>query len=526
MNVLHTKNSSRHVVGLLALVAMACSLRSLDDLQQGGPAKATGAGGATLDAGGASSAGGTHAAVGSSSQAGGTTAVSTTNVTPSGGTTVSLGGTNHGGESAVGGVTWASGGTNLAGGATSQTNSGGGLQIGGTANAGGVTTTGGSSNSGAMPSTGGKSNIGGTTNTNLATGGSLSAGGTPTTGGSSSLGGTTGGNASTGGAPTTGGTRTAVTAATGGSGTGGAAAMTYNVPGQSCGAGLNCLTGGSSGVSCCAQIEVPSGTFQMGTNSDPSRYTDEQPPHTANVDAFLMDEFEVTVGRFRRFYQAYDGTLPATGAGALPSRSDTGWQVDYNANMPASQGALDTAINCDVGQYQTWTEVAGVYEKMPMNCVTWYIAFAFCIWDGGRLPSEAEWEDAASSGAKEWRFPWGSTDPDPATDAVMNCLGDGTSGCSPTDILPVGSRPAGANTWGHLDLAGSMWEWTLDYYDATYYQSIGTCNNCVNTAKTTPRVIRGGDFTSTETLLRATDRASKPPVNFDPYVGFRCVRTP
>jgi len=200
--------------------------------------------------------------------------------------------------------------------------------------------------------------------------------------------------------------------------------------------------------------------------------------------------------------------------------------VDYNANMPASKSALQTIINCNVGQYQSWTESAGVRENMPMNCVSWHVAFAFCIWDGGRLPSEAEWEKAASSGSKEWRFPWGSTDPDPATSAVMNCLGDGVSGCTPSDVLPVGSRPQGANTWGHLDLAGSVWEWTFDYYDATYYQAIGTCDNCIDTAGTTPRVIRGGAFLSTTTALRATGRASKTPISFDPYTGFRCVRSP
>jgi formylglycine-generating enzyme required for sulfatase activity len=264
----------------------------------------------------------------------------------------------------------------------------------------------------------------------------------------------------------------------------------------------------------------------MGTNTDTSRSTDESPPHDASVDSFLMDEFEVTVGRFRSFYQAYDGTLPSAGAGANPKRSGSGWQVEYNANMPTSKAALQTAINCNVGQYQTWTELAGVRETMPMNCVSWYVAVAFCIWDGGRLPSEAEWEMAASSGSNEWRFPWGSTDPDPATSAVMNCMGDGVSGCTPSDMLPVGSRPQGANKWGHLDLAGSLWEWTFDYYDATYYQAIGTCDNCVNTAGTTPRVIRGGAFLSNTIALRATGRASKTPITLDPYTGFRCVRSP
>ena len=264
----------------------------------------------------------------------------------------------------------------------------------------------------------------------------------------------------------------------------------------------------------------------MGTDSDTSRGADESPQHTATIDRFMMDKFEVTVARFRAFVEAFDGTLPEPDAGAHPKIANSGWQAGYDASMPASKGSLQSAINCDPGQYQTYTEVAGAGEPMPMNCVSWYVAFAFCIWDGERLPTEAEWEMAATNGATDTRFPWGSTDPDPATHAVMNCLGDGTAGCSPSDLLAVGSRIGGANQWGHLDLAGSLWEWTLDYYESTYYRAIGTCNNCSNLAAQTPRVIRGGDFTSTLGLVRATRRASKLPTAVDPYTGFRCVRTP
>jgi formylglycine-generating enzyme required for sulfatase activity len=304
--------------------------------------------------------------------------------------------------------------------------------------------------------------------------------------------------------------------------TGGASGMTYNIVGQSCVGGLTCF----SSTSCCAQLEVSAGSYSMGTNTDASRATDESPPHTATIDRFLMDKFEVTVGRFRKFLSVYDGTLPAGGEGAHPKIANSGWQIGYDANMPASRGSLQSMINCSTGQYQTWTDAAGVRESMPMNCVSWYVAFAFCIWDGGRLPTEAEWEMAATNGSNDTRFPWGSTDPVPATHAVMNCLGDGTTGCSPSDILAVGSRASGANQAGHLDLAGNLWEWTLDYYDATYYQSVGTCSNCASLSGLTPRVIRGGNFTSTFNALRATGRASKAPITADPYAGFRCVRTP
>ena len=310
----------------------------------------------------------------------------------------------------------------------------------------------------------------------------------------------------------------------GGANTGGGPGpgMVYGIDGQSCSGGVPC----PGSVSCCQRLEVPVGSYTMGTSSDVNALADEKPQHTANVALFELDEFEVTVGRFRRFFDAYDGTWPKEGTGAAPSVAGSGWQLGFSAQMPASQAALKEQLNCAVGSYQTWTDSAGVRETMPVNCVNWFVAFAFCVWDGGRLPSEAEWEKASSGGADDRLYPWGAGAPDPKTNVVANCQADGTDGCMPTDLLPVASRPTGAGKWGHQDLAGSLWEWTLDFYDATYYQSVGTCNDCVNTAGQTPRVIRGGNFTSLAKNLRATGRASKPPINVDAYAGFRCARSP
>jgi sulfatase modifying factor 1 len=369
----------------------------------------------------------------------------------------------------------------------------------GAVSTGGAAGTGGGSGKGGATGTGGGSGKGGATGT----GGGSSKGGATGTGGGSSKGGATG----TGGVIATGGATTT--------------SMVYGVLGQSCGSRLDC----PGGVSCCTQIEVPADSYMMGTSHDVDRLSNEEPTHTTTFDRFMLDKYEVTVSRFRQFVQVFNGTLPAVGSGAHPKHSDSGWQTSFNANMPASNTTLITTINCDAS-YQTWTASAGVHETMPMNCVSWYVALAFCIWDGGRLPTEAEWEAAATNGSDNTRFPWGSTDPDPARDAVMNCMGDGVSGCSSADIQPVGSRSAGADKWGHLDLAGSLWEWNLDFYDPTYYQTIGTCSNCIDLAGLTPRVIRGGDFTSALILVRATARANDPSTTVNPYVGFRCARSP
>jgi sulfatase modifying factor 1 len=299
------------------------------------------------------------------------------------------------------------------------------------------------------------------------------------------------------------------------------AGMVYGVARQSCGAGLAC-PGGSS---CCAQIMVPAGNYVMGTTSDPGRGDDEQPEHAALMGAFWLDQYEVTVGRFRAFVRAFDGTLPPPSSGAVSGTPGSGWLPDYDQHLPASKTALVDQVSCSA-LYQTWTTAAGVRETMPVNCVDWYVALAFCTWDGGRLPTEAEWEVSASNGSDHTRFPWGSADPDPAKHAVMDCIADGTKGCAPSDLLPVGSRPAGASYLGHLDLAGSLYEWTMDYYDPTYYSSIGTCDDCVDVEASSTRVLRGGDFTSPATLVRAAKRADAEPNQINPYAGFRCAREP
>lgn len=378
-------------------------------------------------------------------------------------------------------------------------------------------TNGGATGESGRASGGEQNGAGGTSAGQTGTGGESESGGQAGAGGDA-IGG--GGAGAAAGAAGEGG----AAGAEGGAGTGGTPGnpITYGVNGQSCAKGLSC----PGGNSCCRRFAVPAGSFSMGTNTDPEAVSDEKPPHATTLKAFELDEFEVTVGRMRSFVEIYDGTLPKTGAGAHPANSSSGWQIAFAASMPSSRAELEEQLNCDPGSYQAWTTQAGVRENFPINCVSWYVALAFCIWDGGRLPTEAEWEMASAGGSEERLYPWGATTPDLAVHAVANCRGDGTTGCLPADLLAVGSRAQGKGKWNHQDLAGSLWEWTLDHYDPTYYQSVGTCTDCMDLSATTPRAIRGGNFTSTVKTLRATGRASKAPITSDPYTGFRCARSP
>jgi formylglycine-generating enzyme required for sulfatase activity len=244
---------------------------------------------------------------------------------------------------------------------------------------------------------------------------------------------------------------------------------------------------------------------------------DEVPEHTAIVASYYLDTFEVTVGRFRRFVEAYDGTPPAPGAGAHPLIPGSGWDPAWNADLPASQAKLlwrlDLCVNSPGAPSCTWSDAPAGREDYPMNWVPdWTVAFAFCIWDGGRVPTEAEWEYAAAGGEENRLFPWGA---DPVTKDLAVFFG------SNTGPLPVGSAPAGHGRWGHFNLAGNVSEAVRDAWGPHSY-GCATCDNCANLPKH-GRGARGGTFASEEIGLRCANRDGV-------YVsstgfGIRCARS-
>jgi sulfatase modifying factor 1 len=272
---------------------------------------------------------------------------------------------------------------------------------------------------------------------------------------------------------------------------------------------------------CSDELLVPGGAFVAGS-SDDIGFVNERPQHAATVSPFMMDEYEVTVGRYRRFLAGFEGDGFADGAGAHPAIPGSGWQSVWNGQT--SQNVMMSLSECG----GPWTDTVGPSEARPVTCVTWYQAFAFCIWDGKRLPTETEWEYAAAGGSEQRKYPWGNANASPLL-AVYGCLFDGQPDCSDADLPVVGSLSAGAGRWGQLDLAGSVWEWTLDAY-APYTDA--TCDDCANLEVNADdgRVFRGGDYLyddqGEQSDLRAASRLGFDAKFPDPTRGFRCARTP
>jgi formylglycine-generating enzyme required for sulfatase activity len=303
----------------------------------------------------------------------------------------------------------------------------------------------------------------------------------------------------------------------------------------------NC--GPSGTESCCTSLLVTGiATASFSRSYDAvagGSFTD--PQYKAQVGDFRLDKYEITVGRFRQYVAAVIGGwkppggsgkhahLPGGGlnAGAEPGWDATNWNTPVN--FPTAQATWDASLTCDAA-YASWT--AGD-ERKPINCLDWYEAAAFCIWDGGFLPSEAEWNYAASGGVEQRKYPWLAGAGEPGTNglAIYGCFHNGTGTCTgSTNLAPVGTVSAGNGKYGQSDLAGNVWEWALDWLNptgtkvGTYDET--TCTNCSYLVGGSTRVIRGGSFDYGVDDLRTSARGFLAPSDRNISLGARCARTP
>jgi formylglycine-generating enzyme required for sulfatase activity len=241
-------------------------------------------------------------------------------------------------------------------------------------------------------------------------------------------------------------------------------------------------------------ICVPAGEFLMGsTGADRKAGEDEKPQHTVYLDAFWIDRTEVTNAQYVRFLNALGGH-----AGTCGGRDCAETQVEDKYSHLLRQD----------GRYV----VESGFGDHPATQVSWYGAQTYCEWAGARLPAEAEWEKAAR-GSDGRSYPWGNESPDCDKEQYGDCGGA---------TVPVGSRPAGASPYGVLDMAGNVWEWVADWYEASYY-SRSPARNPQGVNSGVDKVFRGGSWGYPPAFTRTAERASNSPTYAGFNVGFRCA---
>lgn len=274
--------------------------------------------------------------------------------------------------------------------------------------------------------------------------------------------------------------------------------------------------GPSGDEDCCTSLRVPGGTFAR--TYDAVDYLDAK--FSATVSDFYLDRYEITLGRFRKFVSSGLGTQaspPAEGSGAHPRIPGSGWKSAWNSALPMNAAEVTGSLKCH-DAYQTWTDAVGDHETLPLNCVDWHTAFVFCAWDGGRLPTEAEWNYAAAAGREQRYYPWSVPPQSTVIDDSYAAYCGGT--CK---ILNVGSKsPKGDGKWGQADLGGNVWEWTLDLSDGTYPMP---CHDCAELNTGSYRAFRSGSNDDIAATLRTAVRHIYYP-DYRGVVGVRCARDP
>jgi formylglycine-generating enzyme required for sulfatase activity len=240
-------------------------------------------------------------------------------------------------------------------------------------------------------------------------------------------------------------------------------------------------------------VFVPAGEFTMGIKADDalaecqkftngcshSWFKDEEPPHSVNLDAFWIDQTEVTNKMYSLCIQA--------GVCQPPSSTSSNTRKDYYSDSK--------------------------FENYPVIYVNWYQAKTYCEWAGRRLPTEAEWEKAAR-GIDERIYPWGNDSPNYTLVNIYVGYYHGGG-----DTTEVGKYPAGVSPYGALDMAGNVSEWVSSLYKP-YPYSASDGREDLNASGS--RAVRGGscDLIS---LVLTTCRGAQVPGSSDNSTGFRCV---
>lgn len=258
-------------------------------------------------------------------------------------------------------------------------------------------------------------------------------------------------------------------------------------------------------------VACPGGTFPVGTPQSRldhlqrtyqiayrDLFTPEVPQHDVDLAPFAIDIHPVTNAQFHAFLIAQPAWQPYQIAPQLHNG-------DYLKHWHGLHYPAELANH-------------------PVVYICWYAAVAYAQWANKRLPTEAEWEYAARGGRVDPEFPWGTAPADPSR---ANYAASGRQ-----LTTPIGSYPP--NPYGLYDLAGNVWEYCLDEWDAQYYANSPRTNPVAGQGwlaqgdtrqVTSRRVIRGGSWGGDPVNLRVSYRDSHLPTGAGPHVGFRCARS-
>lgn len=217
-----------------------------------------------------------------------------------------------------------------------------------------------------------------------------------------------------------------------------------------------------------ALVYIPAGSFTMG-------YGGDAPVHNVSLDAYWIQQTKVT-------NQMYNQCVKA-GACSSPTQ-ELGGPVFTNPSFASN----------------------------PVVGVTWDQAQAYCTWVQGSLPTEAQWEKAAR-GANGNTYPWGNSEPSCDLLNFSNCYGRTTN---------VDTYDAGKSPFGLYDMAGNVFEWVFDWYDANYYAA-SPADNPTGPQTGQYRSVRGSSFETTEVQVEPAIRRFNEPTDSGRDIGFRCV---
>lgn len=272
------------------------------------------------------------------------------------------------------------------------------------------------------------------------------------------------------------------------------------------------IPGGTPSEPVSGDLRVDAGELLLGASrAQPFVMDNEKWAHRVSLEPFSMAVAPVTVAEYAAFVD--DGGYSND---SLWTEEGLQWRRQESVTAPAYWRPVGDGWQRRIGA--TWRAIDETADH-PMMHVNWWEANAWCAWAGRRLPTESEWEAAATTppdGERRPWFPWGDRDPLPQEANL-----DGRTGYT----VPVGSFPAGDGPWGHRQLIGNVWEWTSTTFEPYPHFEPDAYRENSEPWFGTRKVLRGGSWTTRNRYVRSTFRNYFTPDRRDVFAGFRtCPR--